>query len=201
MEFSWAHAVYIYNRTPLQCHDWQTPYEKFNQQPPDIRHLHVFGCGVYIHLPADVHTNKMAPKSELMVYLGIAPDNNKNSLFMHCSNNVKFISSQALFDEQLFPFCDKPMHMHTKAPTIEDDKIDFDIPALNDHDDDLPPAAAPPLNPPHPPHPHMPEYATHPLSPFRRPHKAALEHCPPVGILVVPPAPVCCFGHEYHVPH
>ena len=103
-EFFWAHAVHIYNRTPLQCHDWWTPYEKPNQQSPDIGHLHVFGCGVYVYLPADVYINKMAPKLELMVYLGIAPDNDKNYLFMHHSNNIKFVSLQMLFDEQLFSF-------------------------------------------------------------------------------------------------
>ena len=80
----------------------------------------------------------MALKLELMVYLGVAPDNNKNFLFMHCPNNIKFISSQALFNEQLFSFCDKPMHMHTKAPAIEDDEVDLNIPALNGHDDGLP---------------------------------------------------------------
>ena len=78
----------------------------------------------------------MAPKLELMVYLGIVSDNNKNFLFMHHSNNVKFISSQALFDEQLFPFCNKPMYTHTKTPAIKDDEVDLDIPTLNGHNDD-----------------------------------------------------------------
>ena len=90
----------------------------------------------------------MAPKSELMVYLSIAPDNNKNFLFICHPNNIKFISSQALFDEQLFPFCDKSTYMHTEAPAIKDDKVDLDIPALDGYDDDLPPTATPPPHPP-----------------------------------------------------
>ena len=52
-EISWTHAIHIYNRTPLWHHDWQTPYEKLNQQSSDIRHFHVFDCRAYIHLPAD----------------------------------------------------------------------------------------------------------------------------------------------------
>ena len=136
----------------------------------------------------------MAPKSELMVYLGIAPDNDKNFLFMHHPNNIKFISLQALFDEQLFPFCNKPIHTCIKAPAIEDDEVDLDIPALNDHDDNLPSAAAPPFNPPQSPHPCTPEHAAHPLSPPRRPHKAAPECCPPVGIPAVPPALFAALG-------
>ena len=200
-EFFWTHAVHVYNRTPLWCHDWQTSYEKLNQQSPDIRHLCIFGCRAYIHLSADVHTNKMASKLEVIVYLGIGPDNDKNFLFMHCSNNIKFISSQALFDEQLFPFCDKPMCMHTKAPPIGDNEDDLNIPALDGHNDDLPPTTAPPLNPPQPPHPYMPEYAACPLSSSRRPHKAASECHLPVGISAVPPAPLCHFGHECYMPH
>ena len=142
-----------------------------------------------------------APQLELMVYLGIAPDNNKNFLFIHHPNNIKFISSQILFDEQLFPFCNKPACTHTKAPTIKDDEVDLDIPALDGHDDDLPPAAAPPLNPPQSPHPCMPECAAHSLSSSRRPCKAAPKHHPPVWIPAVFLAPVPSSGHKYHVPH
>ena len=137
----------------------------------------------------------MTPKLEIMVYLGIAPDNNKNFLFMHRPNNIKFISLQALFDEQLFLFCNKPMHMHNKAPAIKDDEVDLNIPTLNGHDDDLPPTATPPFNPLQPSYPCMPEYAAHPLSPPRRPHKAAPEHCLPVGIPAIPSAPTCHSGH------
>ena len=143
----------------------------------------------------------MAPKSELMVYLGIAPDNDKNFLFMCCPNNIKFISLQALFDEQLFPFCDKSMCMCTKAPTIKDDEVDLNIPTLDGHNDDLSPTAAPPLNPPQPPHSHTPEHAACPLLPPRRPCKAAPECCLPIGIPAVPQAPVCHSGHECHVPY
>ena len=47
--------------------------------------------------------------------------------------------------------------MCTKALAIKDDEDDLDIPALDGHDDDLPPAAVPSLNPSHPPYPHMSE--------------------------------------------
>ena len=55
---------------------------------PDIAHLHVFGCTAYMHLPEDVRANKMAPKSELMVYIGVALGNESNFLFMRSPNNV-----------------------------------------------------------------------------------------------------------------
>ena len=143
----------------------------------------------------------MAPKSELMMYLDIAPDNDKNFLFMCYPKNIKFISLQVLFDEQLFPFCDKSKCTCVKATIIKNDEDDLDISTLNGNDDDLPPAAAPPLNPPQPPCSCMPEYAACPFSSPRRPCKAAPEHCPPVGILAILPAPISHSGHKHHMPH
>ena len=102
-EFSIAHATHVYNHTPL-C-----------GSQPDIAHLHVFGCAAYVHLPEDVQANKMAPNSELMVYIGMAPGNESNFLFMRSPNNVLFTSAHVLFDEAHFPRCAKPTHMQPTA--------------------------------------------------------------------------------------
>ena len=72
-EFSLEHATHVYDRTPI-CHlSWQTPHEQLNREKPTIDHLRVFGCGAYAYIPAEVHSNKLAPKSKLMTYLGNAP--------------------------------------------------------------------------------------------------------------------------------
>ena len=81
-EFTITHATHVYNCTPLERHNWHTLYEMLHKQQPDIAHLQVFGCAAYVHIPEDIGTNKMAPKSELMVYLGVAPGNSSNFLFM-----------------------------------------------------------------------------------------------------------------------
>ena len=81
-EFTIAHTTHVYNYTPLQCYNWHISYEMLHKQQPDIVHLQVFGCVAYVHIPEDIRTNKMAPKSELMVYLGVAPGNTSNFLFM-----------------------------------------------------------------------------------------------------------------------
>ena len=84
------------------------PRHLLHGSQPDIAHLHIFGCTAYVHLPEDVQANKMAPKSELMVYIGVAPGNESNFLFMRSPNNVLFTSAHALFDEACFPCCAKP---------------------------------------------------------------------------------------------
>ena len=73
---------------------------------PSIEHLRVFGCGAYVFLPAEVRANKLAPRSELMVYLGNHPGG-KGWIFMRGPNNVIFSAAQATFDESLFPRCPK----------------------------------------------------------------------------------------------
>lgn len=70
-EFAVGHAVHLYNRTPIRRLQWKTPYEALHGKVPDISHLRVFRCGAYVYLHEEVQTNKLAPKSELMLYLGV----------------------------------------------------------------------------------------------------------------------------------
>ena len=69
---------------------------------PNIDHLHVFGCGAFVYLPAMARANKMALKSELMTYIGVALGNECNFLFMHSTNAV-FTAAHTIFDEHHFP--------------------------------------------------------------------------------------------------
>lgn len=101
-EFAVQHAVHVYNRTPIRRLGWKTPYEMMNGEAPSISHLRVFGCGAYVHIPAETRANKLAPKSELMIYLGAAPGGHGN-IFMRMPNNVVYTSAHAIFDETLFP--------------------------------------------------------------------------------------------------
>ena len=103
-EFSLEHTTHVYNRTPIHRLSWQTPHEQLNREKPTVDHLWVFGCGAYVYIPAEVRSNKLAPKSELMTYLGNAPGG-KGWRFMRTPNNIIFTSAHAIFDEALFPKC------------------------------------------------------------------------------------------------
>ncbi len=103
-EFTVEHAVHCYNWTLVQHLNWCTPIELLNKKAPSISHLQVFGCGAYVYLPQDMQKDKLAPKSELIVYLGIA-EGIKGHHFMHTANNQLFTAATALFDENLFPKC------------------------------------------------------------------------------------------------
>ena len=115
-EFAVGCAVHIYNHTPIQHHNWKTPFENLMHIKPDMTHLHVFGCGMYVFLPEEVCVNKLNPKSELVTFLGY-PVGTKGYLFMRGLNNVLFTAAQALFNETLFPKC-LDMHHPGYTPVV-----------------------------------------------------------------------------------
>jgi hypothetical protein len=103
-EFAVEQAVHLYNWTPIKRLGWCTPYELLYHSAPDISHFRVFGCSTYVYLHPDVRQNKLAPKSELMVYIGLA-QGIKGYCFMHLKTNQIYIGTTALFDESFFPKC------------------------------------------------------------------------------------------------
>jgi hypothetical protein len=90
----------------LRRHGWQTPYQLLYGEIPSIDHLRIFGCGAYVFIPAERRADKLAPKSEMMTYLGNAPGAG-GFVFMRSPNNVLFYSTHCIFDESMFPKCPK----------------------------------------------------------------------------------------------
>jgi len=102
--FSYNQACHVYNCTSQMWLNWYTPYEILEEEKPCIEHLQVFGCGAYVHIPQAVWKDKLCPKSELMIYIGIVPRDHGN-IFMRLPENVVFTSAHADFNENLFPWC------------------------------------------------------------------------------------------------
>ena len=172
-KFLIAHAIHVYNHTPLHHHNWQIPFEVLHGSQSDIAHLCIFGCAAYMHLPEDMWANKMAPKSELMVYIGVAPGNKSSFLFMRSLNNVLFTSAHALFNEACFLCYAKPTHMQPTAqvaPPITGEHEPTRPPPLADNNDyqSRSPAACPSSPPPVPSHIPSPRLAM-PMPPAHTP--------------------------------
>jgi len=127
-QFSVEHAVHVYNRTPQRRLNWQTPYELLYGERPSIDHLQVFGCGAYVFIPAEIRANKLAPKSELMTYLGNAPGAN-GFVFMRAPNNTLYYAAHCIFDESMFPKCPK----QAKVPAT---RLQKDAPVQHHHVDE-----------------------------------------------------------------
>jgi transposase InsO family protein len=166
-DFAFYHACHVYNRTPVERLKWRTPYEALNGDKPRIDHLRVFGCGAYVWLPPAVRSNKLAPKSELMVYLGV-PEGGHGHLFMRTATNTVFNGTTAVFEEANFPKSSvsyKRSDAQTES-TVSKDKSpngDKQIPRREMDDDDYvsPTSFTPPkgkgVQPLAPPAPPMPQ--------------------------------------------
>jgi len=102
-EFCINHTVYLINRTPIARLEWQTPMESLIKVKPDLSELCVFSCGAYMFLPKEVRANKLAPRSELMTYIGYETGV-KGWHFMRPSGAI-FTGATVTFDETLFPCC------------------------------------------------------------------------------------------------
>ena len=140
-EFALDHVTHVYNRMPMKRLEWCTPSEWLSGTRPSIDHLRVLGCAAYVFIPAEVHANKLSPKSELMTYLGTALGG-KGWIFMHAPNNIVFTAAQAIFDESMFPKCpvskvQPSTRLQTPAPTpnaCPDGKCDCQEPPVGDNE-------------------------------------------------------------------
>ena len=126
-EFCIEHSVHLHNLTPIARLDWQTPHNELKNEQPDVTTLRVFGCAAYVFIPEEKRANKLAPRSELMTYIGIV-DGVKGYRFMRKSGAI-FLGAMATFDETMFPFC-----KHAKTPNITDlEMLPPDVEDNNNH--------------------------------------------------------------------
>jgi len=166
-EFAFATATHVYNRTPIKCLKWKTPQEIFTGEKPKISHLCVFGCGAYVYLPNEVHTNKLTLCSELMIFIGY--EDNSYRFICHTQGNVIFRSTQAIFDEGHFPRCPSSHSREQTPPSRLILKIESSTPGPSSVDKPAPtpfpptPAHPRPFTPPIPPN--LPTHSESP-SPF-----------------------------------
>src|SRR5437763_1218537 len=66
-----ATAAHITNRLPSSATSQRSPYELWTGHLPDVRHLQVFGCRAYAHVP-DQKRRKFDPKATTCIFLGFA---------------------------------------------------------------------------------------------------------------------------------
>ena len=132
-EFTVAHAVHLYNRTPVQQIKYKMPHEMLKLQRPDVSYFRVFGYGAYVFLPEEVRQNKSAPKSELMTFIGYA-DGVKGYLFMRSTNYI-FTAVKALFNENVYPRCPHVQHPDFIDIRPPSDNSDHNTPLGDDTND------------------------------------------------------------------
>ena len=96
--FAVHHAVYTMNRLPTKRIEWQTPYELWQGNKPDVHHLRPFGCIAYAHLESSLRTS-LQPTARKCIFLGYAP-NQKGYIVQDIQNQVILARRDVTFNEQ-----------------------------------------------------------------------------------------------------
>ncbi len=69
----WAEAtrttVYVQNKVSHSALEFKTPKEVFSRKKPEVSHLKIFGCPVFIHIPEDKRT-KLDASGKQRLYVG-----------------------------------------------------------------------------------------------------------------------------------
>lgn len=90
-------ANYLRNRSPAAGLS-TTPYEAFTGAKPDVSHLRVFGCPVWVKVP-DQHRKKLDPKGVKGIFVGYEPGTKGYRIWLPTAPNRITISRDVLFDE------------------------------------------------------------------------------------------------------
>ena len=62
-------TIYVQNRTPHRVLDNKTPKEDFLGEKPEVNHLRIFSCMMYIHIPKEKRT-KLDPSGRKGIFIG-----------------------------------------------------------------------------------------------------------------------------------
>lgn len=62
-------TIYVQNMSPHHILGDKTPEEAFTGVKPEVSHLNIFGCLVYIHVPKEKRT-KMEPSGKKGIFVG-----------------------------------------------------------------------------------------------------------------------------------
>ena len=99
----WAEAlvtvIHLINRSPNKKLDLKVAEEIWSGKPPLYKHLRVFGCEAYCHIPKEFR-DKLAPKSKKCIFLGYGESGEMG--FRLCDPEARKIirSNDVFFDEE-----------------------------------------------------------------------------------------------------
>ena len=112
----------------MHCYNWKTPIEIFNEDKPDVSYFRVFGTHAYVFIPQEQQHNKLSPKAEEVIFSGYEL-NTKGYCFWSQQHKQVFISTNAVFDETIFPYCSKDQEdrpatipLQEELPTTSNDQ-------------------------------------------------------------------------------
>jgi hypothetical protein len=97
----WAEAamtvVYVQNRLSHSALGFNTPEEMFTRKKPEVSHLKIFGCPVFIHIPK-VKRNKLEPSGKKGIFVEYYEVSKAFRIYILGHRHIE-ISKDVTFDE------------------------------------------------------------------------------------------------------
>ena len=97
----WAKAattsVYVQNRGPHRVLGNKTPEEMFSREKPEVSHLRIFGCPVYIHVPKEKRS-KLEPSGRKGIFVGYSESSKAFRVYIPGFKQIE-TSRDVTFDE------------------------------------------------------------------------------------------------------
>lgn len=127
--YLWTEAVktasYLLNRVITSQSNGVTAYGKWFSRKPQVKHLRIFGCDAYMHVPKERQVSKYNPRSKKLLFVGYDGES-KNYRLFDVSTQKIYISSDVDFNElDLEPLKAEPnkpaKEISLIFPNIDDD--------------------------------------------------------------------------------
>jgi hypothetical protein len=97
----WAEAVmavvYVQNRLSHSALGLKTPEEMFTRKKPEVSHLKIFGCPVFMHIPKEKR-NKLDPSEKKGIFVGYCEVSKAFKIYIPGQHHIE-ISRDVTFDE------------------------------------------------------------------------------------------------------
>lgn len=92
-------AIYLKNRSPTKAVRFKTPEEAWSKKKVNLKHLKIFGCTAYAHVPKQLR-NKLDPKSKQLIFVGYSTDSKAYRLIDSKNPSKIIISRDVIFIEE-----------------------------------------------------------------------------------------------------
>jgi hypothetical protein len=90
-------AVYVQNRLSHSALGFKTPEEMFTGKKPEVSHLKIFGCPVFIHIPKEKR-NKLEASGKKGIFVGYYEVSKAFRIYIPGHRHIE-ISRDVTFDE------------------------------------------------------------------------------------------------------
>ena len=122
-------SVYVQNHTPHRVLENNTPQEVFCGKKPEVSHLRIFGCPVYIHIKKEKRT-KLYPSGKKGIFLGYRESSKAYRTYFLGFKKID-ISRDVTFDEDSSYIKSRKRPAkepeETEAPVIHDTTMNKEI--------------------------------------------------------------------------